>query len=91
MTRTFSQCLSDSVADPRILRLLHVDFDSIDYGKAIFIGSDVADRRGIPGRVPYLYLVIEGGPGTEHEAAVVTFQGVTLVPVGRSGGWAAQL
>ena len=68
-----------------------MDFDSIDYGKAIFIGSDVADRRGIPGRVPYLYLVIEGGPGTEHEAAVVTFQGVTLVPVGRSGGWAAQL
>lgn len=38
-----------------------------------------------------VYIVIEGGPGTEHEAQVAKANGAILIPVGRSGGFAAEL
>ena len=43
------------------------------------------------GRVGHAYLVIEGGPGTEHEAAVAAGRGVPVIPVGRTGGHAGEL
>lgn len=74
-----------------ILQLLPTDFDPADYGKTIFVGDDVAIRREVLGQVSVLYLVVEGGPGTEHEAAVAMANNATLVPVGRSGGCAKEL
>lgn len=38
-----------------------------------------------------MYIAVEGGPGTRHEANVACAHGATVVPVGRSGGVAAEL
>jgi hypothetical protein len=91
VARSFSDRLPVADVSMRILHLLPVEFDPTDYGKTIFVGEDVAVRREVLGRVSNLYLVIEGGPGTEHEAAVAMAQDAALLPVGRSGGCAAQL
>ena len=86
VARTFVEHLPDTATPPRVFHLLPADFDPVDYGKTIFVGDDVCVRREILGRVSNLYLVVEGGPGTKHEAAVAMAQNATLVPVGRSGG-----
>ena len=49
------------------------------------------DRREVLGRLAKVYIVVEGGPGTRHEANVACAHGATLVPVGRSGGVASEL
>jgi uncharacterized protein (DUF2236 family) len=51
----------------------------------------MGERREILGRLAELYVVVEGGPGTEHEARVAAANGSVLVPVGRSGGHAGAL
>lgn len=60
-------------------------------GVTLTAGSDFHERREIIGRVAQVYLVIEGGPGTQHEAAVAAAQGAALIPLGRTGGWAGTL
>jgi len=62
-----------------------------DYGITLFAGDDMGERREILGRLAKVYVVVEGGPGTEHEATVAAAHGATLVPVGRSGGHAGSL
>jgi hypothetical protein len=54
-------------------------------------GIDYYERREVLGRVGHAYLVIEGGPGTEHEAAVAAGRGVTVIPLARTGGHAGEL
>jgi hypothetical protein len=51
----------------------------------------MGERREILGRLAELYVVVEGGPGTEHEARVAAANGSILLPVGRSGGHAGAL
>ncbi len=60
-------------------------------GKALSAGEDFYERRELLGRVAEIYLVIEGGPGTAHEADVAAQYGGILIPVGRSGGHAEAL
>ena len=62
-----------------------------DYGETLFAGSDMGERREVLGRVADCYVVIEGGPGTEHEATVALGRSVCIIPVGRSGGYAGEL
>ena len=62
-----------------------------DYGKTVFAGSDMGERREVLGRLAECYVVIEGGPGTAHEASVALRRSVCVVPVGRSGGYAGEL
>ena len=62
-----------------------------DYGQTFFAGLDMGERREILGRLAPLYLVVEGGPGTVHEAVVAMSRNATLIPVGKSGGHAAEI
>jgi hypothetical protein len=62
-----------------------------DSGVTLGAGIDYHDRREVLGRIGHAYLVIEGGPGTEHEAAVAAGRGVPVIPLGRTGGHAAAL
>jgi len=49
------------------------------------------ERREILGRLCRVYIVIEGGPGTEHEAQVATSQGAFIIPIAISGGCSSKL
>ena len=59
--------------------------------ETLFAGSDMKERREILGRLSGLFVLVEGGPGVEHEADVAAARGAALIPVGRSGGYAAAL
>src|SRR5262249_44356903 len=61
------------------------------YGETLFAGADMTERREVLARLSDLYLAVEGGPGTVHEAAVATARNAVVLPVGRSGGHAAEL
>lgn len=62
-----------------------------DYGETVRAGSDMSERREILGRVAEVYVMVEGGPGTAHEASVARARSATVIPVGQSGGHAAVL
>ena len=62
-----------------------------DYGHTFYTGTTMEHRREVLGRLAGCYVVIEGGPGTQHEATVAASQGALVIPVGRFGGHAALL
>eukprot|EP01119_Soliformovum_irregulare_P013888 TRINITY_DN3739_c0_g1_i3.p1 TRINITY_DN3739_c0_g1~~TRINITY_DN3739_c0_g1_i3.p1 ORF type:complete len:206 (-),score=41.33 TRINITY_DN3739_c0_g1_i3:16-633(-) len=64
---------------------------SWDYGVTLKAGNDMFERREILGRLCPIYIVIEGGPGTVHEAEVAQAHGGILIPIGRTGGCSAEL
>lgn len=51
----------------------------------------MSDRREVLGRLAPIYVVIEGGPGTEHEAEIAQSQGAVLIPVSRTGGCSEEI
>ncbi len=75
----------------RVIHVLPRGYDAWDYGSTLFAGDDLRERREILGRLARAFVVVEGGPGTEHEAMVAAAHGAVLVPVGRSGGHAGAL
>jgi uncharacterized protein (TIGR00725 family) len=78
----------------RVAKIIHVlprGSARCDYGATLFAGDDMGERREILGRLAELYVVVEGGPGTEHEARVAAANGSVLVPVRGSGGHAGAL
>ena len=60
-------------------------------GVTLFAGDDLHQRREILGRIGDVYIAIEGGPGTVHEAEVAQARGASLIPVGRTGGYSTRL
>ncbi len=64
---------------------------SWDYGVTLYGGNSLKDRREILGRLSAVYLSIEGGPGTAHEAHVAKSNGATIIPVGRTGGFSCDI
>lgn len=62
-----------------------------DYAETLFAGSNMSERREIFGRLADIYVAIEGGPGTAHEASVALARPAPVIPVGRSGGAAGEL
>ncbi|MEO1428965.1 MAG: macro domain-containing protein [Cyanobacteria bacterium J06632_19] len=62
-----------------------------DYGHNLYGGIDYRERREILARMANVYLLIEGGPGSEHEARRALQMGAVVIPVGRTGGFAEQL
>ena len=60
-------------------------------GRTKYVGLDYEERREVLGRLGQVYLVIEGGPGTEHEVRVARGRGAAVIPVARSGGHAADV
>jgi hypothetical protein len=51
----------------------------------------MTERREILGRASMLFVMIEGGPGAGHEAETALANAAMVIPVGRSGGYAASL
>ncbi len=49
------------------------------------------ERREVLARLCRLYVVVEGGPGTAHEAARAEVNGATVIPIGCTGGHALEL
>jgi hypothetical protein len=74
-----------------LFHLLPRGLGPCDSGVTLGAGNDYRERREVLGRVGHAYLVIEGGPGTEHEAAVAAGRGVPVIPLGRTGGHAGEL
>jgi SLOG cluster4 family len=89
--RSFFQQRRSAGREPRVFHVLPEGEETWDYGQTLFAGSDMTERREILGRLSALYLMLEGGPRAGHEAEVATTSGAVVIPVGRSGGYAATL
>jgi len=89
--RAFAKGCRNLGRAPQVVHVLPRGCACWDYGTTLFAGEDMGERREILGRVAELYVVVEGGSGTEHEARVAAANGSVLVPVGRSGGHAGAL
>jgi hypothetical protein len=89
--RCFFQVRRDSGQEPCVYHVLPEGEEAWDYGETLFAGSDRTERREILGRLSGLFLMVEGGPGAGHEAEVASAHGAVVIPVGRSGGYAAAL
>ena len=89
--RSFSQACRERGIEPRIYHVLPEGEEPWDYGQTLFAGADMTERREVLGRLARLYLLVEGGPRAQHEVEVAWNQGATVLPVGRSGGYAAAL
>lgn len=89
--RSFFQARCQSGQETRVYHVLPEGEPAWDYGETLFAGADMTERREILGRLSPLYLAVEGGPGTKHEATVASARNAVVIPVGRSGGHAAEL
>jgi hypothetical protein len=89
--RSFFQARREAGEEPRVYHLLPEGEEAWDYGETFFAGSDMTERREILARLADLYLAVEGGPGTVHEAEVASARNAVVLPVGRSGGYSAVL
>jgi hypothetical protein len=89
--RTFWGVRRQASVKPNVFHILPRGSARWDYGTTLQGGSTMLERREILGRLARVYLAIEGGPGTAHEARIVQSQGGTLVPVGRTGGYSEEL
>lgn len=89
--RSFYQTRCAAKAEPRVYHVLPQGEDAWDYGETLFAGRDMFQRREVLARLSLRVLVIEGGPGTVHEARVARSRRATVIPVGRSGGHAGEL
>jgi hypothetical protein len=89
--RSFFQERSHCGNEPRVYHVLPNGEQAWDYGETYFAGDNMSERREILGRLSRLFLVVEGGPRTLHEVEVATSRDAAIIPVGRSGGHAAEL
>jgi hypothetical protein len=89
--RSFFQTRLTSGQEPRVYHVLPHGEEAWDYAETLFAGADMTERREVLARLAGLYLAIEGGPGTVHEAAVARSRNAAVVPLGRSGGHAIDL
>ena len=89
--RSFFQARCASGQEPRVYHVLPDGEQSWDYGETLFAGSDMTERREILGRLSGLFVLVEGGPRAGHEVEVASAHGAAIIPVGRSGGYAAAL
>ncbi len=81
--RSFYVATRQSFGDSRVVHLLPVGCPPRPYGVTLYAGEDMYDRREVLGRLASLYVIVEGGPGTEHEALVCQSRGAVILPVGR--------
>jgi hypothetical protein len=89
--RSFFQARCQAGEEPRVYHVLPEGEPVWDYGETLFAGSDMTERREVLGRLSGLFVMIEGGPRAGHEADVASAHGAVVIPVGRSGGYAATL
>lgn len=89
--RAFVDARRNCPEQPTAYHLLPHGFRPWDYGVMLFVGTNMPERREILARLASVYLVIEGGGGTAHEAQIAQAQGAIIIPVGRTGGCAQDL
>jgi hypothetical protein len=89
--RSFAKARQTASLPENLYHLLPRGFGPCDTGVTLVTGIDLRERREVLGRLSDVCLVIEGGPGTEHEVAVATSRRIPLVPLGRSSGHAGEL
>jgi hypothetical protein len=89
--RSFSQARRASGQEPCVFHVLPEGEEVWDYGVTLFAGSDMTERREVLGRLSRLFVLVEGGPRAGHEVDVALAHGAAVIPVGRSGGYAATL
>ena len=89
--RSFWRVTRELGRTPTVIHILPRDSMTWDYGTTLFAGDDMSERREILARLAKAFLVVEGGPGTEHEARVAAAHGAALIPVARLGGHARAL
>jgi hypothetical protein len=89
--RSFFQTRCQFGSEPRVYHVLPNGEEAWNYGETFFAGSDMTERREILGRLSRLFLIVEGGPRTLHEVEVASSMNATIIPIGRSGGQAAEL
>lgn len=88
--REFAKSRSLAGLPENTYHLLPDGFENADCGLIIQAGNNLHDRREIIGRTGDIFLVIEGGPGTEHEVSVALARNVPIIPIGRTGGYARE-
>jgi hypothetical protein len=89
--RSFNAASTGLGHPSRVFHVLPRGESTWDYGETLFAGDDMEQRREILGRLANIYIAIEGGPGTAHEARVAGARCALVIPVGRSGGFASGL
>jgi SLOG cluster4 family len=89
--RAFAAARRAAARPENLFHLLPRGMGPCDSGVTLGAGIDYHGRREVLGRVGHAYLVIEGGPGTAHEAAVAAGRGVPVIPLARTGGHAGEL
>ena len=89
--RSFFQARRASGQEPHVYHVLPAGEEAWDYGETLFAGADMTERREVLGRLSRLFVIVEGGPRAGHEAEVASAHGAVVIPVGRSGGFAATL
>ncbi|WP_198287564.1 macro domain-containing protein [Rivularia sp. PCC 7116] len=85
------EAVSRSFSTNKVFHLQPQGYQPWDYGHNLYGGVDYRERREILARIANVYLLIEGGPGSEHEARRALQMGAVVIPVGRSGGFAEEL
>jgi hypothetical protein len=89
--RSFFQARRNAGKEPGVYHVLPKGEPAWDYGETLFAGADMTERREVLGRLSALFVMVEGGPRAGHEAEVASAHGAVVIPVGRSGGFAATL
>lgn len=89
--RSFFDARKRSSILPNTYHVLPHGSRNWDYGVTLFAGASMGERREILGRLTPIYLSIEGGPGTAHEAEVAQKRGAALIPISRTGGYSQDI
>ncbi len=90
-SRAFAAARLAAKLPERLIHLLPEGSIPCTYGQTLEAGVSFYERRELLGRIGHVYLVIEGGPGTQHEASIVASQKLPIVPLARTGGVAGEL
>ncbi|MEL6459938.1 MAG: macro domain-containing protein [Cyanobacteria bacterium J06621_15] len=85
------EAVSRSFSNNRVFHVQPQGSQPWDYGTNLYGGVGYRERREILARMARVYLLIEGGPGSEHEARRAVEMGAVVIPVGRTGGFAEKL
>jgi predicted Rossmann-fold nucleotide-binding protein len=85
VSRSFLEGI-DAHVGGRVLHLIPPGYPRREHGVHVVVGTTMIDRREVLARAAPVYICVEGGPGTAHEARVAVGQGAVVIPVGRFGG-----
>ena len=89
--RSFASAREENMRRPNVVHVVPRGSRRWDYGETHFAGEDMAERREVLGRLAGVYVAVEGGPGTAHEASVALARSAFVIPIGRSGGASKEL